>query len=150
MPLPILCVSVFGGAFVSSLFPLVNAELLLLGAVALAPPALDLALALTVTVGQMAGKTLLYRGGKGVGGWGRRRSGAGVARLITRLDGRPELIHTTFFASAFSGLPPFYFMTVAAGALGVRLKSFLFLGTLGRFLRFYLIVLSPRLLEVLP
>lgn len=147
MPTPALCLSLFGGAFVSSLLPLANAELMLLGAIALAPPGLDLALALIVTVGQMSGKVILYRAGRDIGGWGRKRSGPRVERLIARLQRKPEMVNTTFMASAFSGLPPFYLMTLAAGTLGVRTRTFLVLGSLGRFLRFSLIVLSPRFLE---
>ena len=50
------------------------------------------------------------------------------------------------FASALFGLPPFYVMSVAAGALRLGLPAFVALGLTGRMLRFTAIFLAPRLL----
>ncbi len=135
--------SVLAGSFVSSLVPLVNAEVLAVGAAVLAPRRLGFAVALTVAIGQMVGKTLLY----GAGTAGRRRSSERVARLIARIEERRNATHLTFFASAVLGLPPFYLMTLAAGAVGIRLPQFLVLGLLGRLLRFYLLVQVPHVAE---
>ena len=40
------------------------------------------------------------------------------------------------FASAVSGIPPFYGVSLACGALGMRLRTFLIMGSAGRALRF--------------
>ena len=46
------------------------------------------------------------------------------------------------FASAVIGLPPFYLVTLVAGVAGLRLRTFLWLGTLGRAIRFFAIALT--------
>ena len=40
------------------------------------------------------------------------------------------------FASAATGVPPFYGTSLASGAVGMRLSPFITAGSLGRFLRF--------------
>jgi membrane protein YqaA with SNARE-associated domain len=128
------------GALVSSLVPFVNAELLLLG-LALAAPGSAPLLAVVVAVGQMAGTSALFLGG-------RRLS---HETLVSRLDrwrlrdrsgrsGAPLV-----GLSAFTGLPPFYLLSVAAPALGIRFPTFLVMGLAGRLLRFGALVLLPDL-----
>jgi membrane protein YqaA with SNARE-associated domain len=51
------------------------------------------------------------------------------------------------FASASTGFPPFYVMSVASGALNVGFKRFVILGFLGRTLRFTALVMLPYLIK---
>jgi membrane protein YqaA with SNARE-associated domain len=48
------------------------------------------------------------------------------------------------FASAFSGWPPFYLVSLAAGTLRQPFAPFFAAGFAGRFLRFGLLVLLPQ------
>ena len=48
--------------------------------------------------------------------------------------------------SAFTGLPPFYLVSVAAPALGVPFRTFLAVGLAGRLLRFGVLVALPLLI----
>ena len=128
------------GALVSSLVPFVNAELLLLG-LALGAPAAAPLLAVVVAVGQMAGKSALFFGGS------RLSQSALESRLerwrLRRLGGRGAA--PLVGLSAFTGLPPFYLLSVAAPALGIRFRTFLVMGLAGRLLRFGGLVLLPEL-----
>lgn len=55
------------------------------------------------------------------------------------------------FVSAFSGFPPFFAISVLAGAVSAPLRRFVVAGSLGRLLRFSAVVLFPDLLkDVLP
>lgn len=63
----LVLVSLFGGAVVSSLVPLVNAEAIVLATALTVPPELALLVALAVALGQVTGKVVLYYGGKGIG-----------------------------------------------------------------------------------
>jgi membrane protein YqaA with SNARE-associated domain len=51
------------------------------------------------------------------------------------------------FASASVGLPPFYIMSVAAGAARMNLAWFIVLGSLGRLIRFGVIVAVPQFVK---
>lgn len=130
------------GAVVSSLVPFVNAELLLLG-LALAAPAAAPMLAVVVAVGQMAGKSALFLGARRVS------ESALAARLERwRLNGRGRVAGGPLVGlSALTGLPPFYLLSIAAPALGVRFRTFLVMGLAGRLLRFGALVLLPGFLS---
>jgi len=133
------------GALVSSLVPFVNAELLLIG-MALATPAAAPLLVVVVSVGQMVGKSVLFLTG------GRVARSALEGRLARwRLDGRTHRAGGPLIGmSAFLGLPPFYLVSVAAPALGVRFRTFLVMGLAGRLLRFGLLVSLPELVARIP
>lgn len=129
------------GAVVSSLVPVVNAELLLMG-LALATPAAAPLLVVVMAAGQMVGKSVLFLGG---GRLTRSTLGGRLARW--RLDGRTRRAGAPLIGiSAFTGLPPFYLVSVAAPALGVPFRTFLVLGLAGRLLRFGVLVALPRLI----
>jgi membrane protein YqaA with SNARE-associated domain len=128
------------GALVSSLVPLVNAELLLLG-LALASPAAAPLLVVVMAAGQMVGKSALFLGGA------RLTPSTLEGRLARwRLDERTGRAGAPLIGmSALTGLPPFYLVSVAAPALGVRFRTFLVMGLAGRLLRFAVLVALPRL-----
>lgn len=136
---------------VSGLVPVVNTEAYLLALAALAPrDALLPAVALT-TLGQMVAKWLLYLAGSGA--VGPRLLGNRAARLGAlkkRLERAPTGASAVVFASAVTGLPPFYLVSLAAGSLRFSLARFLLVGGSGRLLRFAAVVAVPRLLGVAP
>ena len=142
---PVLMLGAFSGAFVSGLFPLVNAELLLIGlSLGVAPAAWPI-LVVTVAAGQMTGKALLFLTG------GRIAGPALAARLERwglngrRLGGGMSLVAL----SAAVGLPPFYLVAVAAPALGVGLGTFFAVGLAGRIARFAAVLAIPGLVSAL-
>ncbi len=135
------------GTAVSGILPLVNAELLVAGA-ALAVPAAGLPLvALVVHRGAdvhevpplRAGALGARRGSPS----GRGRSSAGRLRPSRARHGATGSL---VFTSAAVGLPPFYGVALACGALHVRGRTFLVAGAAGRAVRFGVLAWSARLL----
>lgn len=124
---------------VSGIVPLVNAEVLVVAA-AVALPGVGLPLvALVSTAGQMTTKTTLFA----LARWAPKRLPSRAREAIQRcggaLDRRGGLAGSVIFTSAASGLPPFYGVSLASGALGMPLSLFVFVGPAGRFLRFFVL-----------
>jgi membrane protein YqaA with SNARE-associated domain len=138
---PALFFVALSGAVVSSLVPLVNAELLLIGLAVASPPAAPL-LVVVMAAGQMVGKSVLFLGG------GRLTRSTLQSRLARwRLDGCTRRARVPLVGiSAFAGLPPFYLVSIAAPALGVTFRTFLAVGLAGRLLRFAALVTLPHVL----
>jgi len=135
-------VATLAAAFLSGFLPFVNIEAYLVGAAALLPGAPPLVVVSAAALGQMAAKTLLFLGGRGIVSLPsrlRERALAASARLGTRRP--PALV----FTSALTGLPPFYVVSVAAGLLGFRTGPFLLAGFAGRLLRFGAVFALPGL-----
>jgi membrane protein YqaA with SNARE-associated domain len=137
----------FGLAIVSAVLPWVNAELLMISAVPLAGSRSALAaLVIAVAAGQMTGKTLMY--------WASRRSmhprsplmQRGIDRWRVRLRRRPHSAVVIIFVSALLGVPPFFIVSVAAGALGVEFSRFLVAGSVGRLVHFTVVAYVPDIL----
>jgi membrane protein YqaA with SNARE-associated domain len=149
MPVLALCLSALSGSFVSAFVPAVNAELLLAGLVAAAPPQLLWPLVALTTVGQMGGKVLLYLAGRGVIMLPAGRLSTLMERAAARAAVHQQVGGTILFASAFAGLPPFYFTSITAGLARFSFRSFLLLGSLGRFFRFAVVALVPLVLKAL-
>jgi len=138
-------IATLGAAFVSGFVPLVNIEAYILGAAALLPGCPPLVVVVAAALGQMAAKTLLFLGGRGLvslpAGHGERAL-AMASRLAARRRSAPALV----FTSALTGLPPFYVVSVAAGFLGFRTGHFLLAGLAGRLLRFGAVFALPAVL----
>jgi membrane protein YqaA with SNARE-associated domain len=131
----------------SGLLPVLNTEAYLLALVALAPRDALPAAVLSVTAGQMAAKGLLYGVGSGATSSRIFRAReARVAALTQRLSTLRVSTAAVVFASAVTGVPPFYLVSVAAGSLRYSLARFLLVGGSGRLLRFAAVVALPRLL----
>jgi membrane protein YqaA with SNARE-associated domain len=149
MPNLAILLSTMVGCFVGSLVPVVNTELVVLAAAAAAPPELALALVLVASSTQMVAKSLLYLGGSGLvrlpNGW----MGRHVAKALAGAQTRQAASSALLFASASTGFPPFYVMSVASGALRIDFGRFFVLGLLGRTLRFAVLVAFPVVLESL-
>ena len=132
------------GTAVSGILPLVNAELLVVGA-ALAAPAVGVPLVVAVsTCGQMLTKTLLFALARWAPGRLPVRARAVLDRASGAVAARGGAASSLVFASAAIGVPPFYGVSLAAGALGMRLGSFLLSGGMGRVLRFGALACAAR------
>jgi len=138
--------SAFAGCAIGSVIPLIHTELLVLGIATVAPAKSGLPLVLLATSGTMVGKTLLYFGGRGLLRM-KFRQREKIDRMVAEAEKRRGLAGTVLFASATSGFPPFYVVTVVSGILKLSLVTFLTLGFIGRFLRFTAVVYAPQLVR---
>ena len=141
----LLCLTSFAVCGVGALIPFVNTELYLIAAAAMAPRALWVPLVVSGTVGAMVGKVVLYHAGRGVVHLPGERVQRGVEAMRTRLEARPTVGKLLYAASATAGIPPYYVVTVAAGAMRMNFTFFLVVGFVGRLLRFSVVVLLPQL-----
>ena len=133
------------GTAVSGIVPLINAELLVVGA-AVAAPGVGVPLVVAVsTAGQMATKTLLYGLARWAPGRLPGRARAVLERACEAVAARGGAASSLVFASAAVGVPPFYGVSLAAGALGMRLRTFLLSGSMGRLVRFGALAWGARL-----
>lgn len=123
--------------FVAGLIPVVNAELCIIGiAAVVASPAPLPAVVVLAAAGQMVAKVLLYFAALGAVSLptGRYQKKLQRARAwVSRWRERPKLV---LWASAITGLPPFYVISLLAGALEIRLRTFCIIGMSGRVIRF--------------
>lgn len=143
-----LTLSTFGLAVLSALVPLVNIEayLVLVAATFSAP---DVLLAVVAAVGQMAGKLVWYQAGASstripwVARQLRKPSWqASFTKWQQRTSGRPWFTGALLFVSAAVGFPPYAVIAALAGALRVQMLVFLTTGLVGRFLRFWLVIVT--------
>lgn len=141
-----LHLSCFALSVVSALVPWVNGEVLLLALTALARSPLEVAaLVLLASAGQMAGKCALYWAGRGVVPLRSARARRTLASWKERFERSPSRLLGLVFVSSALGIPPFYVVTILAGAFRVRFGRFMAVGACGRVLRFGLLVLIPQI-----
>ena len=127
---------VLTAAAVSGVLPLVNAELLILGAAAAVPMAGVPWVILACTVGQMSTKTALFGLARWAPAYLPEKARARLARASEAASQREGAVGSVIFTSALTGLPPFYGTSLACGALGTHPGGFVAAGLLGRGLRF--------------
>lgn len=138
----------FGVCAFSAVFPIVNTELYLLGASALAPRELAVPLIVAAASGQMLGKSIMYFAGVGA----LRLPSERLRRMVARVEARyhaagkggATLGGGVILLSAIVGLPPFYVVSVACGLFRIPFAQFFVLGLFGRLVRFAAIVLAPQ------
>lgn len=154
MTLPVMYATCFGLSIVSALLPWVNGEVLVLSYSAFAhSPWERVVLALLASSGQIVGKCVLYWAGRGAIPLGSGKIGRIInscEEKFTRSSLRPMWL---VFFSALSGIPPFYIITVLAGAFRLKFSHFIAVGAGGRLLHFGILALVPQLfpqLSVLP
>jgi membrane protein YqaA with SNARE-associated domain len=136
-------VGTFVYALLSGAIPVLNCEVFLLVLAMKAPREMLFPLIVTTTAGQMVAKSLLYWAGRGVL---RLPAGARVETILASLGckiGRGWRGALLVFVSAVIGVPPFYAMSVACGAMRWSFASFLVFGCLGRLVRFSFVLLVP-------
>ncbi|MEQ9568769.1 MAG: hypothetical protein RLN75_01155 [Longimicrobiales bacterium] len=126
----------FVGSIVSGVVPLVNAELICVAA-AVAVPFAGLPLVVAAsTVGQMIAKVVLFALARSAPSRLPKKAAARLDKAVEAVRERGGAAGSLVFVSAVVGLPPFYGVSLAAGALGMRLSTFLLTGTAGRAIRF--------------
>jgi membrane protein YqaA with SNARE-associated domain len=126
----------------SGLIPIVNGELFLIGVIlATDDPPVALAVAVLMAVGQMIAKIILYKAACKATDLGRGRFAAKLQAARERTEKWKNKPLSVTFISAIFGLPPFYIVTLVAGILKVRFISFLWLGIVGRVIRFVALAL---------
>jgi membrane protein YqaA with SNARE-associated domain len=136
----------FGLTVASAVFPWVNAEIIVLSLPALASSKTALlVLVLVATGGQMTGKCALYWAGRKGNRVLQGRPGTALSKWRERLEARPSKAAALVLVSSVAGLPPFYVMTLLAGALKMNFLLYLTMGTTGRLLRFGFLVTLPHL-----
>ena len=109
---------------ISGVVPVLNAELLVLAAAAATPLAgLPLVVAVA-TGGQMFAKTILFALARWLPRKLPKRARAALDRASERVRLHRRGPASLVFASAVSGIPPFYGVSLACGALGLRLRTF--------------------------
>lgn len=133
-------------SIVSAIVPWVNCELILFSLAALARSNDEVVyLVLLASVGQMAGKCLLYWAGRGAFRFQSDRVGRTIASWRERFERSSSRPIALVFVSSAVGIPPFYVTTVLAGALGLQFGRFLGVGMCGRLVRFGLLIFIPQL-----
>ena len=133
----------FAYACLSGAIPVLNCEVFLLILAVKAPREMLFPLIITTTVGQMVAKSLLYWAGRGVL---KLPKGGRVENVLATLGcniGGGWRAAAFVFVSAVIGVPPFYAMSVACGAMRWSFGLFLLFGSLGRLVRFSFVLLVP-------
>jgi membrane protein YqaA with SNARE-associated domain len=138
--------SCFVLSLVSAILPWTNGEVIVISLAAFLRSGVDLTtLAVVAAAGQMTGKALTY--------WAAReglapkpdRQSERIARWRRRFEEAPRRSLALMLVSAVAGVPPFYLITILAGALRVPFGRFLIVGTCGRLLHFGAVVFAPTL-----
>ena len=142
-----LCLSTLVGCLLGSFVPVINTEIIVLTAAASAPAHLLLPLILIASSAQMVAKCALYFAGSGLMRMPRGRLTRKVEAALLQAQSRRGASSAVLFASASTGFPPFYVMSVASGALHIGFKRFVILGFIGRTLRFTALVMVPYLIK---
>ncbi len=133
-------------AVVSAIVPWVNAEVVMISAAPLAMSQVQLAaLVAVVTLGQMTGKSVMYWISRTAARPRAPRVQHAIDRWQERLQRHPGSALGVMAISSTVGLPPFYVVAIAAGALHVPFGRFLAVGTAGRLVHFALLALVPHL-----
>ena len=135
-------------SFISAVFPLVSAEVVVLALAAASPGTNVVLLAAVATAAQMAGKSTMYWVGSRVSTNTPVRYRAAMARWEHRFRHSGGRVATLVFVSSASGLPPFYVISTLAGAFRTSFLTFLIAGTVGRFIRFASLGLFPGMVRL--
>lgn len=133
--------------FLSGLIPVVNSELYLLAVSTMAASPSLLPVAVLTSAGQMMGKTLLFYAGRGVIKIPTRKYEAKMDAVKRKFEQWKNKTDAFIFLSAFAGIPPFYLVSVAGGAMNINYLRFVIAGFAGRTLRFCIIVFFPELVR---
>ena len=131
-------------AVLTAILPWLNAEILLLSALPLAARAsLTVPLVGAVATGQMVGKSLMYWSSRravriGGGTPGGKRA-ATIERWRVWFERHPRAVLLVVLVSGIVGMPPFYAVSVAAGAVELPFRRFVLVGGAGRLVHFSLV-----------
>lgn len=126
----------FTCSLASGLLPVGNTDLFVVGAALATGPAEAPVVIAAAGLGDMLAKTALYAAGCGALRIPGRRIAGMVDRAVIRVNSRPRASTLAVLTSATTGLPPFYFFSIASGAMRMRLTQFIGIGLIGRMARF--------------
>jgi membrane protein YqaA with SNARE-associated domain len=129
---------------ISGIIPLINAEILVVAAAASTPTVGVPLIAAASTVGQMSTKTMLFIVARWAPSRLPRKAQRALAKVSKAVEARGGAAGSLVFMSAAVGLPPFYGVSLASGALGMRLRAFVVSGTAGRAVRFTVLAWAGR------
>ena len=124
----------------SGLVPVVNSELFI--AVAIRLFLLDggllgvIAVGLLMALGEMIAKVGLYQAAQRGSELASGKLAVQLARARARVDKWRSKPLSILFISGVVGLPPFYLIALVAGLLRIRFTTFLWVGMVGRTIRF--------------
>jgi membrane protein YqaA with SNARE-associated domain len=135
-------------SFISAVFPLVSAEIVVLGLAAASPTPNVILLAAVATAAQMAGKSTMYWVGARAVSHTPARYRAAMDRWEQRFRHARGRVGSIVFVSSMSGLPPFYVISALAGAFRTSFLTFLIAGTVGRFIRFASLAWFPGIVRL--
>lgn len=138
-------VATFLFSLAGGIIPVLNVEAYLLSVSALMPGSGLVPVVVAASAGQMAAKSLLYLSGRGLLRLPLRTARETVDKLAARLATYRGGSNALVAVSAVTGIPPFYGVSVAAGALRLRFMAFFVVGCLGRTARFAVVFLLPRM-----
>ena len=141
-----ILIACFGASILTALLPWMNAEILLLSAVPIvAAHGSVLPLVAAVTMGQMTGKSVMYWVSRNASGARARRLRGAIERWRVQFERHPRSAIALVLVSALIGFPPFYAVSIAAGACGMRFGRFLVVGGAARFVHFAVVALLPQI-----
>ena len=142
-----LSCTTYGLAVMTAILPWFNAELLLLSLSPASRTPLDATLlVVAMTLGQMTGKCAIY--------WLSRRTAlrpsprlrSAIDRWTARMQRHVAWAIAIVFVSAIFGMPPFYVVSIVAGAIRVPFGAFLMAGAGGRLVHFGAVAWLPQLI----
>lgn len=136
-------------SFISAVFPLVSAEVVVLGLAAASDTPNVVLLAAVATAAQMAGKSTMYWLGARVAVHTPARYRASMERWEHRFRASRGRVGSLVLLSSASGLPPFYVISTLAGAFKTSFLTFLIAGTVGRFIRFASLAWFPGIVKLI-
>jgi membrane protein YqaA with SNARE-associated domain len=144
-------VSLAIASFVSAVFPLVSAELVMVGVAASLPhPNIPVLVAIAASA-QMAGKITMYCVGRRAAGLAtaNHKYRQAIERWGDRLRGSRASVGGLVFLSSASGLPPFYVISTLAGMFRTSFLAFVIAGAAGRVVRFTAVGFFPVAVKAL-
>lgn len=139
----------YAGAFVvclvSGLIPIINAEIFLIGVVALtAPSHPEIAIIVLMgTIGQMVAKAASYWAARGAVDVTIKKYDDKLTKWRDKFTRSEPGLSAFILASSFIGLPPFFVITLLAGLFKIPFLRFLIIGSIGRYARFGLVAWAP-------
>lgn len=129
---------------ISGLVPVVNAELFLILISSTVTNSTFLPIVLLASFGQMTAKVILFLSGKGILKVSLKKYENKLQETMLKMQKWESKVDVFIFLSAFTGFPPLYLVTIAAGMTQHNFLRFFISGFLGRVLRFGLVMLFPQ------
>jgi len=134
-------------SLVAGFVPIDIMEVYLVWVAAMTPRSLGLPIVALATLGQMTGKTVLFLAASGALKLTIKKPNSRLQGVREKIANWRYGISLLVLLSASVGIPPFYWVTIAAGAGRLKLPFFIAAGSAGRFVRFGLFVFFPYLIK---